>query len=192
MTQATAFVTRISPNTVGDPRKVVDQLPDGSKDTVPFCTVLGKATGLSFRANPQDESDPAIGLKGVFESIPADPSKPVYKGPICFLPKTVHEHIVQAVLGDQKRPAGKPTRGKSIDMQGQEIAFAFEIGVKRSTNAIGYEYVTSARVEQTEHDPLADLRAKALAGGSVGNVAAIADQSGGKSAGKSKSKKGGK
>lgn len=173
------FAARFQPAMLGDVLAIA-KAPEGSTEVFKLGIIVGIARGLSFRANPQDPSAPAIALTGVFEGVPSDPARAIIRSTACFLPKSVHELVVASVRGDNGGDAPKmPARGQKVDVAGQEVKVAFEIGAKKSKVAggAGYEFVTRAIFDPQAVDPLADLKQALLAPPSAQTGADPADGS---------------
>ena len=163
------IVNRFQAAMLGDVAAIA-KLPEGSTETHMLGIVVGIARGLSFRTNPQDPSAPSIGLTGVFEGVPIDPNRPILRSTTAYLPKAVHELVIERVRGDGKGEVPKmPARGQKVDVIGNEVRIAFEIGARKSKVAggAGYEFVTRAVRDPEEVDPLADLKQKLLGGPAV-------------------------
>ena len=135
-------------------KTVLGDRPDRPKDkkTVPLYTVFGIANGIA--TGTSDYGD-WIKLKGSFEAVRISDGVVAQSG-ACILPEPVNSMVAAQLTQVDKD-------GKRVT---QSVQFSFEIGVKRTETAIGYEYVTRPLVEQGGADPLAALRdesAKALA-----------------------------
>lgn len=134
-------------------KTVLGDRPDRPKDkkTVSLYSVYGIANGVQT-----GESDYGSWskLKGSFEAVRISDGE-VFQSGACILPEPVNSMIsaeLQQVDNDGKRVT-------------QSVQFSFEVGVKRTETAIGYEYVATTLVESGGADPLAALRketAKAL------------------------------
>lgn len=144
---------------VEDVKKFVGEIPEGSKEARVMGFMRGRAHGLSYRNNPQDETKPSIALRGVFEGVPADPRRATLRGVRCYLPGSVHDMIVAAIRGDHDDAVTEmPKRGKAIDIDGNVVMFGVEVSVKRTDTPIGYEYAVRTMRELVGNDPLADVR----------------------------------
>lgn len=139
---------------------VAASIPDGDRDIHPIGYVLGKARGVSFRANPNGDA-PSKGLTGTFEVTPTAKGRAVMVTPLIFLPSSFTEMVAVALMGDQKAPGKAPPKGKPINMDGvTEVELALEIGVRKNSGAgVGYEFsVTQLTPDTTANDALAGLR----------------------------------
>lgn len=140
---------------------------------VPLGTIVGVVRALSARNNPQDPNKAAIGLKGVFEAIPADPDQDTIRSEVCFLPTGLNDMIVNNLTGGKGVDVGAmPARGKpvDIDLDGKVLEIGVEVAVKKTEGAggMGYEYVVSMQRDPTAADPLAELRKRHVRIGNAG------------------------
>lgn len=149
-------VSQIAPSAMGAKAMLTKQ--DGA-DAGPFVLgyVRGKANGLSFRNNPQDDTKASIALIGIFEFQPVE-GDPLRSTRI-YLPGAVHDLIVKALQGDNKAPVqGGIKRGEAKDILVEgEIPVLCEITVRRTNSPIGYEYLSRIAGEMATIDPLADM-----------------------------------
>jgi hypothetical protein len=147
------LVSKIRPKNLGNP-KVAAAFSDeemAAQKIYWLGTILGKASGTKKTVDPKDDTKISWALTGFFEGRPTDPSKPVLRSGICWLPGGIHEMVVAAVQG---LPAG------------EVLPFSYVIGTKRDTNAVGYSYVIDDNgiiKQEDAQDILADLRAASLA-----------------------------
>lgn len=151
---------------LGNAKLVILAATDGAE--LLLGTVLGEVRGLSYRHNPQDETKPSIALVGPFKFVPADPARDEIWSMRAFIPGAIHDSIVSSLEtgGIEARPYKKsPARKEpAIDVAlGGVLRLVLEIGVRKTSTAIGYEYVTrtSDRVPLEMNDPLASLSAAA-------------------------------
>ncbi len=136
-------------------KTVLGDRPERPKDkkTVALYSVFGIANGC--QTGHSDYGD-WIKLKGSFEAVRIGDGVVAQSG-ACILPEPVNSMIAANLMATDDE--GKRTT--------QSVQFSFEIGVKRTETAIGYEYVTRPLVESGGADPLAALRdqtAKKLTG----------------------------
>lgn len=162
MAQAREMKNAIQMGHFGNLAAIAALIADGDKTAVPLGYILGKATGVSYRANPNGD-EPSMGLKGVFEATPTQDNLPIMVAPVCFLPRAFMDAIVaQMMSGKEKEiPKKAPAKGKHIDVDaGLEIPLALEIGIRKSTgSAVGYEFsVVSLANDKGAQDMFADLR----------------------------------
>lgn len=145
---------------------VAAAIPENSREVQVVGFVIGKATGLSYRNNPNGDA-PTVGLSGIFEATPCDQSMPVIVGKTIFLPKGFMDTIIPALestLTEAEKkliPKKAPPKGKAIELQATDaIPLQLQIGVRRNNGAgVGYEFaVVMKRDELTKDDLLADLR----------------------------------
>lgn len=130
-------------------------------------TFIMEVRGLSYRHNPQDESVPSIALIGPAKFVPNKTDRPELWAERAFLPNTVHNSIVAALEGDNKRPVDKSPgrKDKAINIPlGATMPIVMEIGViSKPDTAVGYVYTTksSSKVPLQLNDPLAALSKQA-------------------------------
>jgi len=91
-------------------------------------------------------------FKGSFECVRLSDGA-TFVGSSLFLPPSVTEMIYTALQANIDKESGEM----------QSVQFAFEIGVKKATNPIGYEYTVKSLVKAAGADPLAALRNSVLA-----------------------------
>lgn len=157
------------------------------KDRHMLGTILGKATGLSYR-HSKFSDDAAVALTGYFEFIPTDADVPRVTATSLFLPSTVHAVIIKQIEGDRERPvSGNLKRSdKPLDISmGVTVPIVAEISYSKTTGegGRGYQYHVDIDTKAIKmEDLLADLRGDdpklAFAGDAV---KAIEDKSGGRS-----------
>lgn len=139
--------------------ETVKRLADGDKSEHVLGTILGKVRGVSFRNNPNDPENASIGLLGVFEGAPANPELPVIQAPLCFLPKSVHDMLCAAITEGMELPSSSPARGKPQNRRiDKEVPIKVEVGVRKSSSPIGFEFFTNMLMQADVVDVLADLR----------------------------------
>lgn len=139
------------------------QIADGSGENVIVGYVIGKANGVSYRANPNGD-EPSIGITGQFEAIPTEEGRAPMVAPMIFLPNAFTKILVQEMLtADDMKGAPKkaPAKGKPINLPASvEIPLALEIGIRKNKGeGAGYEFSVTTRTEQGQEDAFADLRA---------------------------------
>lgn len=173
---------KLHPGALGDPKELVANLQgDEARKIHMLGSIIGMIDGISVRSNPNDETKPSIGFKGIFEGIPVDPSKPLIRAPLLFLPESITAIVAKALLGDKPMPTERPQRGKPIDaVTADQMEVGLEIGVKKTNTPIGYEYVIKTAQEMTKVDPLADLRTRLAGRVGVPQLPAPKSEQGGK------------
>jgi hypothetical protein len=136
--------TQIKPKLVfkdlGEPA-AVKLLPEGQTRLL-LGTIVGIADGIKI-AKGADGISEFKGLKGTFEGVPADTSKPITKSGVAFLGDAFQADIV-ALLEDEKGP--------------DSVSFAYEVWVIRATNAAGYSWALVPKMQAAPNDPLAEMR----------------------------------
>lgn len=147
---------------LGNLAAIAAAIPDGNREAVTVGYIVGKASGLSYRANPNDPNQPSVGLMGIFEATPCDNAAPILVGKVIFLPKGAMDVLVPLFASiDQKDvPKKAPPKGKAIDLAATEvIPLQLEIGIRKNTGAgVGYEFAVSMPDTFRGEDMLADLR----------------------------------
>lgn len=137
------------------------KIADTDTKTIVFLgTIIGWASGLSFRANPNGDK-PSVALTGAFESVPADESVDTVRSNALFLPSALHDMVVQSMLGGADAPMTEaPKRGQKIDIPAEQTKIMVEISVKRNdaTGGAGYEFITSYAGEVQKIDMLEALK----------------------------------
>jgi hypothetical protein len=119
--------------------------------------VIGRATGISQRSNPNGE-EPSLAM---FEATPTEAGRAIMVAPVIFLPTAFCKMLADKLRGDQKLATKAPPKGKHIDIDGvAEIPLALEIGIRKSGGERGYEFSVVAKndSEMEKTDALADLR----------------------------------
>lgn len=161
---------------VGNIKKWVPDLDDKGEPTgtvQPLYQIWGHAN-----ATKRGETDFGmyVALVGRFEAIRVTPKVnkdtgevmdeidgTMFAGPICFLPEPMASMLASELEAEEpERDAagqvvmvnGQPKMKRVVDA----LEFAFEIGVKATKTAVGYEYTTKPLIKQTGADPLANLR----------------------------------
>lgn len=161
----TQFIKKLASKNLGDPAQIVsDQYKEG--ETVWLGIIYGRASGLSYRADPGDETKQSVGLTGVFKGIPADPDLPIFKATRCYLPGEYQDIMVANVrkispLGDGETPM--PKKGQPINQVGNVVDFALKIGVQkmfRKDKTWGYMYVGDEIGDTAATDPLEEMEKK--------------------------------
>lgn len=162
------IVTQMSgSDMLGQMKAVVLSKPDGEE--IILGTVLGEVRELSYRHNPQDETKPSIALVGPFKFFPADANRDEIWAMRCFIPGAFHDAIVESLEGPDgvarrpyKKSPGRKEQAINVVLGGV-LKVVLEIGVRRTSTAIGYEYITrtSDKVPLQMNDPLAALSAEA-------------------------------
>lgn len=144
---------------------VAAAIPEASREAVTIGYVVGRADGLSFRANPNGD-EPSVGLTGIFEATPADPTRSIMVAKTIFLPKSFMDTMIPILESkmseaDMKKiPRKAPPKGKSIDLKATDvIPLQLEIGIRRNNGAgVGYEFAVLGKRDPAAQDILADLR----------------------------------
>lgn len=162
--------SKIGPGDLGDVT-AAQRLPDGSKEILFLGTIIGKIDGMTYRANPNGDA-PSVGFTGVFEGESSDPAIGTIQSSTLFLPGSLSAMIEKTLLGD-KPPAVTvaPKRGAKVDVPVEQLPIAIEVCVKKSGNALGYEYDIRFHSEQKKLNVLDDLR-KLIPAGLTNRVAA--------------------
>src|SRR6185312_7653860 len=100
---------------------VLASIPKGDRTVRVIGTVLGRASGISYRNNPNDPDVPTLAVTGQFEATPVDERAPIMVAPAIFLP-TVFCRMLEAELikGEAltQRPKKPPAKGKSVNVEG--------------------------------------------------------------------------
>lgn len=116
----------------------------------PRVTKLFQVWGHAYQTKRgSGDNGPWVSLIGRFEAVNLADGV-ISTAPQCFLPEPAASMLatqLEATDGAGKRLT-------------ESLEFAFEIGVKPTATAIGYEYVTTPIVKPGGADPLANLRAK--------------------------------
>jgi hypothetical protein len=139
---------------------VAGEIADGDKTPRVIGYVVGKATGVSFRSNPNG-SEPTLALTGLFEAISVNEGQPPMVAPVIFLPTAFVKSVGAVLMGEKKWPDKAPPKGKSIDIEGTgEVPLALEIGIRKNSGAgVGYEFAVTSRSDENEKtDALHELR----------------------------------
>ena len=72
---------------------------------------------------------------------------------------------MNAIRGDNPSPVSEaPKRGAKLDVSGNVIRVAVEVGVKKANNAVGYAYDLRIAGEPTQDNVLDSMREQALNG----------------------------
>lgn len=160
------IVQTLQASMVGDIREALKTIPEGDQKTVAYLgVIIGMASGLSFRSNKFDPSDPAVALTGVFEATPYDPNGETVQSAALFLPGGVQKTLVNTLKATLENP--DPV-GDQVLKPGQKIEaplsatmpIRVEIGVSRSANkeGAGYQFHTTIVGEPEKVDALEALR----------------------------------
>lgn len=124
------------------PKTILGGKPEKPAQASDLFTIYGKATGVK---TGESTYGPWAAILGQFEAVKADTGE-VYFSTVAILPEPMNSAIVDRVK------SGK---------DGEEVRFAFVIGIKPADTATGYEYTTKPLQEPTADDGLNDLRALA-------------------------------
>jgi len=165
------LVNRLAAKNLGNPG-VPAAWDETDKRTHWLGIIVGRATGLSFRTDKDDETVVRVALTGTFKGIPADDKLPFFVSTTCYLPSVVHGHVVEMVRKSVAHDPetgevidisekDKPRKGKRFEMQGNVIEIALRIGTHRiAGTGVMYEYVVEQLSEMASVNPLADLEAR--------------------------------
>lgn len=149
VTRASIMMGRLRAKNLGNPKVAAGfsdaEMAQGKQHALG--TILGRASGTKEHKDPADDTKVSYSLVGFFQGVPADPSMPIIKSGVCWLPGGIHELVTSQVEA----------------AEGGIVEFAFQIYTQRAGNKAGYEYVTQALISAETADPLADLRTKVLA-----------------------------
>jgi len=105
-------------------------------------TIVGIATGVRNRQDKTDPTKSHTALVGDFMGIPSDDKMDRVRSSVCYLPEGIFGLI-----------AGKLQGENAVD----NVQFALEIATIKATNAAGYTWSITPKVETQEADPLAHL-----------------------------------
>lgn len=111
-----------------------DNLPKGN-----FLRVVGIATGTKSVADKFKPGEFAFGITGDIVAINTL-SGEEYRSGVCYMPATAQNLVVGALGGN---PDG--------------VEFAFDIGVKKAENPVGYEYTIKPVIKPKESNAMAAL-----------------------------------
>lgn len=147
---------------LGNLAAIAASIPDGDRTSRPVGYVIGNATGLTYRANPNGD-EPSIGLTGLFEATPVTEGMPIMVAPVIFLPKGFMDSITPLLArGTEKNiPKKAPPKGKAVNIEAtDQLPLALEIGIRKNTGAgVGYEFaVTMLTPDNEKQDALASVR----------------------------------
>lgn len=116
----------------------------------PRVTKLFQVWGHAYQTKRgSGDNGPWVSLIGRFEAVNLSDGV-ISTAPQCFLPEPAASMLATQL--EAHDDAGKRLT--------ESLEFAFEIGVKPTETAIGYEYVTTPIVKPGGADPLSSLRAK--------------------------------
>ncbi len=157
MAQATRMVSAIQMKHLCNLAAVAEQLTDKNPSAV-VGYVVGKATGIGFRAAFDADSGPSIGLVGAFRGVPTDPSLPVLTGPAFFPPRQFAEMAKNILLDGVPAsdiPKKAPAKGKGVNVAGKaEMELKLEISIERNTGGgVPYKFAVVAHGEGAANDP---------------------------------------
>lgn len=145
--RSTVLISRLRAKNLGNP-KVAAGFTDeemGQSKRHWLGVILGKATGVSIKSDPKDETKKFKALTGFFEGRPDDEKRPILRSGICYLPGGVHELICESIE-------------TALENGGGVVQFVFHLGTQRDTNDAGYSYVTEELSAPQAADPLQDMR----------------------------------
>lgn len=144
---------------------MLDSIAKGDRTVHVIGHVLGRASGVSYRANPNDPNVPTIAITGQFEATPVDVNSPIMLAPAIFLPtafcKMLEAELVKGEAKLKEKPKKAPAKGKAVNVEGVvEIPLALEIGIRKNESAsgVGYEFSVVQAGDSKGQDPFADLR----------------------------------
>ena len=157
MAQAMRMVSAIQMKHLCNLALVAEQLTDKNPSIV-VGYVVGKATGIGFRAAFDADSGPSIGLVGAFRGVPTDPALPVLTGPAFFPPRNFAEmarSILLEGVPEKDIPKKAPAKGKGINIAGKaEMELKLEISIERNTGGgVPYKFAVIAHGEGAANDP---------------------------------------
>ena len=66
--------------------------------------------------------------------------------------------VVEAVRGSEATIPETPKRGKRVDQLGVSVPITFEIGIRKSSSPVGYEWVTRGLQKVQQVSPLDRMR----------------------------------
>lgn len=160
---ATNVLGKLNVADAGDIKRALASIPEGdTKTTVVLGTVLGTVSGVSWRSNKFDPTEPSIGLLGKFETVPAHLDDARSVAPVLFLPKAMLAAVFAQLGAENTKPDKVPAPGRAVDVQlDNTYRVSFEVGVRRSDTAIGYEYRCTFMDNLAVDDPFAEERAAA-------------------------------
>lgn len=127
---------------IGNPKAVLASTDPKAKHILG--TVFGIATSVKRVPNKADPTKYDESLSGDFETAPTDTANfdAVRSGKL-FLPEGLHNMIASKLEGDN--PA-------------KSVQFAMEVATIKSTNAAGYTWSFTPKIESTDADPLKSIR----------------------------------
>jgi len=145
--QQVMAVSKIAAKSMGNPKVAAGfSDEDATAGRIHWLGVMfGRASGLKRTITDKNgKIEEQIGLTGIFECHPEDKRRPIQRSGVCYLPPGVRQMVEAevAALGDDKTG----------------VIFAYRVGTIRSTNAVGYEYVSHNMVEITGEDALSGIR----------------------------------
>jgi hypothetical protein len=136
------YIGKITMSTIGtNPTKA-----KALNQTVPVAIVYGDASGIAVVKHPARDEN-FVSITGNFEAISME-SGEVFRSGVLYLPKGMHEQLVEAVKGREEGA--------------EPIRFGLEINAFPAKNPIGYSYSAKAFVKQEGVDALSPLRTMAL------------------------------
>lgn len=187
-TVMTEYPARLQMSMLAPVKAIAAAIPEGDKEVYIVGYVFGEARGVSFRNNPNStDGEAAKALIGVFEGIPSyqdmDGVPPCSErarlaSGVCFLPTQAQETIVAAVLANDNDPRPSNTeikRGQRSDKIGVVVPISAEIGIRKSSSPVGYEWVVRGLANASAVDPVERMRLQ-LGTGAGANLAKIVDQ----------------
>jgi hypothetical protein len=148
MARSTTMKAKLVPKDLGNPKRVTT-LPEGQNKVV-LGTIIGIASDIFTRTDPQQNT--YEGLKGSFEGVSSDDTQDIIQSGVLYLPTGMHEMIADVI--------------KQVDDKGERtvasVQFAFEVAAVKASNPQGYSWAIKKLVDETEADPLKELRSIAL------------------------------
>lgn len=137
---ATAVRNKLTVKDLGD-GSLVKQLPAANAKHV-LGTIVGIASGVRNRADKTDPTKTHTALIGDFLGVPSDSKMDRVRSSVCYLP----EGIFGLIAGKLQGESGV-----------ENVQFALEIATIKATNAAGYTWSITPKVETAEADPLEHL-----------------------------------
>lgn len=166
----TEYPARLQMSMLAPVRKMAELISEGDKEVRIIGYIFGTARGVSFRNNPNATDDePAKALLGAFEGIPSyedmEGLQPVAErarlaSGVCFLPPQAQELIVAAILSgiDGSDIPKNIKRGDRSDRLGVEVPVSLEVGIRKSSSPVGYDWVVRGLANVKAQSPIDRMR----------------------------------
>lgn len=163
------YPARLQMSMLGPVQALAVSIKDGDKEVRIVGYVFGEARGVSYRNNPNSaDGSAAEALIGVFEGVPAYPDfegmpesadkRPGLASGICFLPPQAQAIVVGQVRGPNAEIPATPKRGARVDQLGVSVPISLEIGIRKSSSPVGYEWVTRGLLNVKKQSPIERMR----------------------------------